>query len=243
MTTTTTKQTSKSTVEEITAKFDQLADKYSNIETGQSSALDSPLCMKLITESSVIFTPNAKNVMDIGCGGGNYMVKLTQLIPDANCTLIDLSEKMLTRASERVRMQTSGKVKTIRGDIRTIELKEDSFDIIMAATVLHHLRTPEEWELVFSKVFSALRKGGSFWINDVIIHENEQISSMMLQAWFDTISTYLPEEEVKWCMGQYNKEDTPQTLNFQLELMKKVGFKETHVLHKHFNFAAFGGIK
>jgi tRNA (cmo5U34)-methyltransferase len=233
----------KSTVEEITAKFDQLADKYSNIETGQTSALDSPLCMKLITESSVIFTHQAKDVLDIGCGGGNYMLKLTQLLPEANCTLIDLSEKMLARASERVSAQTSGTVKTIRGDIRTIELKEDYFDIIMAATVLHHLRTVEEWELVFSKIYKSLRKGGSFWINDVIIHENEKMSTMMLQAWFDTISTYLPEEEVKWCMDQYNKEDTPQTLNFQLELMKKVGFKETHILHKHFNFAAFGGVK
>jgi tRNA (cmo5U34)-methyltransferase len=235
--------TTKSTVEEITAKFDQLADRYSNIETGQTSALDSPLCMKLITESSVIFTPGAKDVMDIGCGGGNYMVKLTQLLPEANCTLIDLSEKMLARASERVSAQTSGQVKTIRGDIRTIELKENSFDIIMAATVLHHLRTVEEWELVFTKIYKSLRKGGSFWINDVIIHENETIGTMMLQAWFDTISTYLSDEEVEWCMGQYKKEDTPQTLNFQLELMKKVGFKETHILHKHFNFAAFGGMK
>lgn len=233
----------KSTVEEIRSKFDQLADRYSNIETGQTSALDSPLCMKLITESSVIFTPNAKDVMDIGCGGGNYMVKLTQLLPEANCTLIDLSEKMLARASERVRAQTSGTVTTIQGDIRTIELKEDSFDIIMAATVLHHLRTPAEWELVFSKIYNALLDGGSFWINDVVIHENEKMSSMLLQAWFDTIGTYLSEEEVEWCKGQYAKEDTPQTLNFQLELMKKVGFIETHVLHKHFNFAAFGGIK
>jgi len=233
----------KSTVEEITAKFDQLADKYSNIQTGQSSALDSPLCMKLITESSVIFTPLAKDVVDIGCGGGNYMVKLTLLLPEANCTLIDLSEKMLTRASERICAKTSGTVRVIQGDIRNIELKENSYDIIMAATVLHHLRTPEEWELVFSKVYKSLRKGGSFWINDVIIHENETMSAMMLQAWFDTISTYLPEAEVTWCKGQYNKEDTPQTLNFQLELMKRVGFKETHVLHKHFNFAAFGGIK
>jgi hypothetical protein len=69
------------------------------------------------------------------------------------------------------------------------------------------------------------------------------MSKMMLQGWFDTISSYLSKEEVLWCQGQYEKEDTPQTLNFQLALMKKVGFNETHILHKHYNFAAFGGIK
>jgi tRNA (cmo5U34)-methyltransferase len=243
MKTTKTNQPQKSTVEEITAKFDQLADRYSNIETGQSSALDSPLCMKLITESAVIFTSDAKDVIDIGCGGGNYIVKLTQLLPDANCTLIDLSEKMLNRAFERVRTQNSGSVTTIRGDIRKVDLKENSYDIIMAATVLHHLRTSEEWELVFSKIYKSLRKGGSFWINDVIIHENEEMNKMMTRGWCDTMKTYMTDEEINWCIDQYNKEDTPQTLNLQLDLMKKVGFRETHILHKHFNFAAFGAIK
>jgi tRNA (cmo5U34)-methyltransferase len=237
------KPTTKSTVEEITAKFDQLADRYSNIETGQTSALDSPLCMKLITHAAVTFTPQANDLVDIGCGGGNYMVKLTQYLPDANCTLIDLSKKMLARASERVKNETTGEVATIQGDIRKIELKENSYDIIMAATVLHHLRTPDEWKLVFTKIFRALRKGGSFWINDVVIHENEAYSQLMLHAWFETLGTYLSAEDVEWCKGQYEKEDTPQTLNFQLDLMKEVGFKETHILHKHFNFAAFGGIK
>lgn len=233
----------KSTVSEIKAKFDKLADNYSNLQTGQATAIDSPLCMELITKSAIIYTPNAKDIMDIGCGGGNYLVKLTQLLPHANCTLIDLSDKMLERASARVGKETSGKVATIQGDIREIELEENSHDIIIAATVLHHLRTEEEWQAVFTKVYKTLRKGGSFWINDVIIHENHAINQLMHQGWIDHMKPYLSPEKIQWCIDQYVKEDTPQTVNFQINMMNKVGFKETQILHKHYNFAAFGAIK
>jgi tRNA (cmo5U34)-methyltransferase len=44
-------------------------------------------------------------------------------------------------------------------------------------------------------------------------------------------------------MERYESEDTPRTLSYQLNLLKQVGFSETIVLHKHFNFAAFGAIK
>lgn len=233
----------KSTVEEIKAKFDQLADKYSNLSTGQSTALDSPLCMELITKSATLLTPNAIDVMDIGCGGGNYMVKLAEMLPQANCTLIDLSDKMLERASVRLKNETNGKVNTIAGDIREIKLEENSHDIIIAATVLHHLRTEEEWKAVFTKVYKTLRPGGSFWINDVVIHDHQTINQLMNQGWIDTMKKYLSQEEIDWSISQYEKEDTPQTLNFQLDMLKKVGFKETQILHKHYNFAAFGAIK
>lgn len=38
-------------------------------------------------------------------------------------------------------------------------------------------------------------------------------------------------------------EDSPRSLSYQLELMKKVGFTTVDVLHKNSCFAAFVGIK
>ncbi|MEZ4546372.1 MAG: hypothetical protein R3B51_01005 [Thermodesulfobacteriota bacterium] len=40
-----------------------------------------------------------------------------------------------------------------------------------------------------------------------------------------------------------DKEDTPRSISYQLELMKKCGFTETDVLHKNACFAAYAGIK
>jgi tRNA (cmo5U34)-methyltransferase len=40
-----------------------------------------------------------------------------------------------------------------------------------------------------------------------------------------------------------SKEDSPRSLNYQVQLMKKIGFRHTEILHKNLCFAAFAGIK
>ena len=233
----------KSSPEAIQKNFDQQVERFSNIETGQTTAIDSPLCMELVARSAALLNPDATSVMDLGCGGGNYAVKVTSLLHNVDCTLIDLSANMLAKAEVRVQENISGKVLAIQGDYRDIDLGTNQYDVITAGTTLHHLRDDEEWELVFTKVFKALKAGGTFWINDIVISETEEINTMMLSGWIDEMKKHHDEEEVKMYLNRYESEDTPRTLSYQLDLMKQVGFSETIVLHKHFNFAAFGAIK
>jgi tRNA (cmo5U34)-methyltransferase len=233
----------KSSPEAIRQNFDQQVERFSNLETGQTTAIDSPLCMELVARSAALLNPDAKNVMDLGCGGGNYAVKITSLLPDVDCTLIDLSANMLEAAKIRVSANISGKVTSIQGDYRDIELGEDCYDVVTAGTTLHHLREDQEWELVFGKVYNALKPGGTFWINDIVISETEEISQLMMEGWLSVLRKQISPEEIEMYMGRYESEDTPRTLSYQIDLMKQVGFSETILLHKHFNFAAFGAKK
>jgi len=233
----------KSTPEAIRQNFDQQVERFSNLVTGQTTAIDSPLCMELVARSAALLNPDAKQVMDLGCGGGNYAVKITSFLPDVDCTLIDLSANMLAVAEERVAANISGKVLAIQGDYRDIPLEENAYDVITAGTTLHHLREDMEWKSVFTKVFKALKPGGTFWINDIVISETSEINRMMLDGWLSILHKQVSPEEVDMYMERYESEDTPRTLSYQLDLMKQVGFRETIVLHKHFNFAAFGAIK
>ncbi len=233
----------KSTPEAIRRNFDQQVERFSNLETGQTTAIDSPLCMELVARSAALLNPDAKRVMDLGCGGGNYAVKVTSFLPDVDCTLIDLSANMLAKAEERVLENISGKVLSIQGDYRNVDLGENSYDVITAGTTLHHLRGDEEWVSVFGKVYRALKPGGTFWINDIVIGETDEINRMLLDGWLSVLGKQISPEEIEMYMGRYESEDTPRTLSYQLDLMKQLGFKETIVLHKHFNFAAFGAIK
>jgi tRNA (cmo5U34)-methyltransferase len=233
----------KSSPETIRNNFDQQVDRFSNLETGQTTAIDSPLCMELVARSAIAFNPDAKRVMDVGCGGGNYAVKVTSLLPDVDCTLVDISANMLERAVERVGEIVSGKVTALHGDYRELDLGENQYDVITAGTTLHHLRSDEEWELVFRKIYRALKPGGTFWINDIVIGETEEITQMMLDGWKSILRAQVGEDKVGFYLEKYESEDTPRTLSYQLDLMKSTGFKETFVLHKHFNFAAFGARK
>ena len=233
----------KSSPDAIRNNFDQQVERFSNLETGQTTAIDSPLCMELVARSAALLNPDAKRVMDLGCGAGNYAIKITSFLPDVDCTLVDLSANMLAKAEERVAANITGKVLAIQGDYREIPLEENAYDVITAGTTLHHLREDEEWKSVFTKIFKALKPGGTFWINDIVISETEEITGMMLDGWLSVLKKQITQEEIEMYMGRYESEDTPRTLSYQLDLMKQVGFSKTIVLHKHFNFAAFGARK
>ena len=66
---------------------------------------------------------------------------------------------MLDRALERARAATTGTMALHQGDIREMDLAPESVDIIVAAAVLHHLRTDAEWETVFAKFHAAPAAG------------------------------------------------------------------------------------
>ena len=70
-----------STVEEIRARFDGDVERFSNLETGQSATMDAPLTLELIAQVSAAVCPGAKALLDIGCGAGNYSLKLLQVLP------------------------------------------------------------------------------------------------------------------------------------------------------------------
>src|SRR4051812_9270151 len=139
-----------STVDEIRQRFDADVERFSNLETGQSATVDAPLAMALVAAAAAATTPHARHVLDVGCGAGNYTLKLLEKIPNLDVTLIDLSRPMLNRARERVSQVSTGKITTIPGDIREIQLSDGEFDMIVAAAVLHHLRTDSEWRNVFA---------------------------------------------------------------------------------------------
>ncbi|HWZ35533.1 MAG TPA: hypothetical protein VNW51_05200, partial [Mucilaginibacter sp.] len=66
----------KSTNDEIKARFDNDVERFSNLETGQTTTIDAPLTMELCTEAARYVNPNAKDLLDIGCGAGNYTLKM-----------------------------------------------------------------------------------------------------------------------------------------------------------------------
>src|SRR5947209_19317146 len=135
----------KSTVDEIRQRFDADVERFSNLDRGQSATVDAPLALALVAQAAAATTPHARHVLDVGCGAGNYTLKLLEGLPNLDATLIDLSRPMLDRARERVSRATAGRVTTIQGDIREVELPDGEIDIVLAAAVRHHLRTDAAW--------------------------------------------------------------------------------------------------
>lgn len=233
----------KLTVDEIRQRFDADVERFSNLDTGQAATMDAPLAMALIAEAAAATTPHARHVLDVGCGAGNYTLKLLERLPGLDATLIDLSRPMLDRAQERVSRATTGEINTIQGDIREIDLKPGRFDIVLAASVLHHLRTDEEWRHVYESLFLALRPGGSLWVFDLIESPIPAINELMRRRYSDYLVGLKGEAYRDEVFAYVEKEDTPRPLFYQLDLLRQVGFNHVEVLLKNTCFAAFGAVK
>lgn len=233
----------KSTPEQIRARFDADVERFSNLETGQTATIDAPLVLELVCQAATATNPSARAVLDVGCGAGNYTLKLLERLPGLDATLLDLSRPMLDRAVERVSSARSGQVEALQGDIRAVDLGGERFDIVLAAMVLHHLRTDDEWSAVFRKLHDALKPGGSLWIADMITHRHEAIRKLLWDRYGDYLINLRDAAYRDHVFAYIEQEDTPRSLVDQLDLLRAAGFRQVEVLHVHTTFAAFGGIK
>ena len=233
----------KSTVEEIRQYFDADVETYSNLESGQSATVDSPLAMSLIAEVAAATTPKATRVLDVGCGAGNYTLKLLERLPNLDVTLIDLSKPMLDRATARIQAITRASIEAVQGDIREIDIGLQRYDIVLASMVLHHLREESQWRAVFEKFYTGLRPGGSIWIFDLVDSPIPDVQSTMRRRYGEYLTQLGGEAYRDQAFAHMDQEDTPRSLMFQLDLLREVGFSQVDVLHKNTCFAAFGAVK
>jgi tRNA (cmo5U34)-methyltransferase len=233
----------KATNEEIRSRFDKDVERFSNILTGQQTTLDATFAMELCAQVATSINPNACELLDIGCGAGNYTLKILEKNSSLNCTLNDLSTPMLNKANERVSAKTNGRVIVLNHDMRNLRLQDSSIDIIIAAAVFHHLRDDKDWEMMFAKLYKALKPGGSIWIADLVSHDSSIIEKIMDDRYGAYLEKLGGAEYRTKVMEYIAYEDTPRSLSYQLLLLRKVGFQTTEILHKNINFAAFGAIK
>lgn len=234
----------KSTTDEIRRRFDNDVERFSNLRTGQAAAIDAPLSMELITRAAMAATPNVHRFLDLGCGAGNNAIALRQALGnDVEIDLLDLSKPMLERAAERVGAINRGQLRLHHGDFRALDLEPEAYDVIVAAAVLHHLRTDEDWRQAFQKLFRVLRPGGGLWITDLVAHELPGVQDMMWERYGHYLASLRDDEYRDQVFDYIDREDSPRPVTYQLDLLRQVGFRSTELLHKNSCFAAFGAVK
>lgn len=235
----------KSTLQEIEERFDNDVARFSNLETGQATTLDATWNMELMVQSIVKNYPDLRDVLDIGCGAGNYDMKLLEYTNPLHITLADLSMPMLVKAKERVEsLNTQGSTTIMKGDFRQLAIAPGTYDIIIATAVLHHLRDDQDWETAFAQFYTWLKPGGSIWIFDLVHQSTAELQELIYKEKYGQYLTALKDEAYRDHVFAYiDKEDTPRPLMYQLELLKKVGFKTVDILHKNLCFASFVGFK
>jgi ubiquinone/menaquinone biosynthesis C-methylase UbiE len=90
-------------------------------------------------------------VLDVGCGTGNYTVALEETI-HRSCWGMDPSEQMLARARER-----TDRVQFKTGRAEQLAYPAEFFDLVFSVDVIHHVNDRPTF---FREAYRVLKKGG-----------------------------------------------------------------------------------
>lgn len=98
-----------------------------------------------------------KKILDVGAGTGR--VSLSLALNGAEVTALDVSEKIL-----EILKRKNKKIKTIVGEAEAMPFDKESFDMVVAAFLIVHLKDPK---IFFDEVYRVLKPGGLFLVSNI----------------------------------------------------------------------------
>ena len=121
------------------------------------NAVRNPWILKTLKEHQEK-TPNVPlSILDLGCGGG--LLSNTLSLAGYQVTGVDLSLRSLAQAKQK---DTTQSVHYLQGDVRSLPLEKESFDVVCAMDLLEHVEDPAQVILEASRV---LKPGGLFFFH------------------------------------------------------------------------------
>jgi len=180
----------------------------------------------------------ALEVVDLGCGTGNFARKLTHAFPRAHVTCVDLAANMLDMA--KAKLGQNPRVAFWQGDVRDFDYGRSKFDVIVSSLVLHHIEKDEKTAF-FRKLHRALRPGGIFFTVDIFVSPDPKMHAHYIEVWKAFIrKNGLPPAVA---IRRHRREDRPVQLAEELAMVRKAGFRRVETMLKFYNFAAYFGMK
>jgi ubiquinone/menaquinone biosynthesis C-methylase UbiE len=122
------------------------------------------------------------NLLELGCGRGEFARWLACTVPDIRVTGVDFSISAIRIAQRRI-ADISKAVRFITGDVQSLPLADNTFDWIVSCECLEHLQQPQKMVV---EMFRVLKSGGRFCLT------TENYLNAMLLAWIQACITGRP---------------------------------------------------
>ena len=105
------------------------------------------------------------HALDIGTGPGVIPIMLAARVPGLRLTGVDLSEPMLQKAREAAEEAGVADRLDFRvGDAKSLPFSEQSFDLVLCNSLLHHLPAPLA---LLNEISRLVRPGGAILLRDL----------------------------------------------------------------------------
>ncbi len=102
---------------------------------------------------------NNKKILDVGAGTGRISIQLAK--HGGHVTSVDISSEMLNVLKNKAKHLS---IETLVGDAESLPCTDSSFDIVVAAFLIVHLKNPKHF---FNEVYRVLKDGGIFLVTNI----------------------------------------------------------------------------
>jgi len=122
------------------------------------------------------------HILDVACGSGVKSFVLAQADPAVRVTVIDSPKVLEVTARIAEAMGVAAQVTYLSGDVLTIDLGTEQFDIVLLGNILHYF-PPSEMQAILRKAHQALKPRGLVAIDDGVADEERcQAEHVLLAA-------------------------------------------------------------
>ncbi|MFC5452948.1 class I SAM-dependent methyltransferase [Paenibacillus aestuarii] len=221
----------------IQSKFDEVAANYDGQRKKLIPCFDD---FYQIAASLIQAEDSAPHILDLGAGTGLFSRFALERYPDANLTLIDLSEAMLDVAKARFGADHPH-ITYIAGDYFHYDYPV-SYDCIISSLSIHHLED-EEKEALYRRVYQLLKPGGIFVNADQVLGSTPYLDQLYRSDWQEKIERTDLSRDALTAAYERTKLDKMAPLDQQLGWLRKAGFSDTDCVYKYYNFVVMYGRK
>jgi ubiquinone/menaquinone biosynthesis C-methylase UbiE len=172
--------------------------------------------------------PQARRVLELGCGTGNLTLRLAMRLPDAELTVVDASPEMVE--TTRLRLQARAPAVEERATFlvarfEDVELPAAGFDLVTSAIALHHVADKAP---LYRRMREVLRPGGRCCFADQLRMAQEDAQQ---RHWAEFLNFWrqpghVSEAEFHELLEHSRAHDHYESVDRQFALLRDAGFRE-----------------
>lgn len=171
-------------------------------------------CKEGYAKMAELVPEKANNLLDLGCGTGLELDEIFKTLPALSVTGVDLTQAMLDKLKEK---HPDKKLNLVCGDYFTVDFGENAFDCAVSFQTMHHFTHEKKTEL-YRKICKSLKPDGTYIECDYMV-ENQADEDF----YFSENQRLRKEQNIS--DGEFYHYDTPCTVENQIKMLEKAGFK------------------
>lgn len=176
-------------------------------------------CKEGYLKVAELLPENVNELLDLGCGTGLELDEIFRTKPYIKVTGIDLTQAMLDKLKEK---HPDKNLTLINANYFDCDFGIETFDAALSFQTMHHF-THEDKIKLYKKIYAALRDGGQYIECDYMVEKQEEEDFYFSE--YQRI-----REEQGLADGEFYHYDTPCTIDNQIKMLYKAGFKSVYMV-------------